>query len=62
MSKRSGLLIATTIGDMEHGCCDALVNVFTRNLPHKGAIPPLVTHKMPLTEKKEHNTIIERMN
>jgi hypothetical protein len=60
--KRGGLLIITTMTEQEYASQESMIEVFTRLLPHRGAMPPLVSHKAPAVPGKEKNTIIERMN
>lgn len=39
-----------------------MIEAFSKSLPHRGGIAPIIAHKMPNVPVNEKNTVVERLN
>ena len=62
VTQRNGILIVSSCGEVEHRAQEALLELFSRLLPHRGCLTPLHGHITPVTPFPEKSTVNERTN
>jgi hypothetical protein len=56
-TKKGGIAVVTTCSEQEYLGLESLVELMSRTLPHRGGIPPLLSHKLPVVPKNEVSPI-----
>ena len=62
VTQRSGILIASACGELEFRAQQSMMELISRNLPHRGCLTPMHSHLTPTTIFPEKSTEFERMN
>ena len=62
VTQRNGIAIASSCAEMEHRAQQAMIELFSKLLPHRGCLTPLHSHVTPSTVFPEKNSVYARIN
>ena len=62
VTQRGGILVVSSCEELEQRSQQAMIELFSRNLPHRGCLTPMHAHITPTTVFPEKNSIKARTN